>query len=242
MKNFEDRFIARLFSAAALLTGSAVITPTAFAVSSVNKSVHVPAAGQDGDVSSVNGGVSIGERAVVADVSSVNGGIDLGQGAVVDSVESVNGGIDGAADVQIKGDVESVNGGIEFGTGARISGDVQSVNGGVEFAAAQIRGGISTVNGSIELNGGQVGAGLETVWGSIELEAGATIGGDITVRKPKGNNWFNRQRKPKIVLGPDVEVVGRIVLEHEAEVYVHDTAKVGGIVGGEIKRYSGVTP
>lgn len=246
--HFEDRFVARLFSAAALLGasagGTALLPAQVLAASSVNKSIVVPAQATDGNVSTVNGSIRIDDGAMVDAVSTVNGGIRIGNGVTLESAETVNGGIRGGQQVRVREDVESVNGGVEFETGADVAGDIETVNGGVRLDQGRVGGGISTVNGTIALSNTGVARSIETVWGSIELNAGSVVQGDITLRKPHGHN--NKPRIPRIVLGPNVEVKGRIVLEHPAEVYVHTSARhgdiSGAIHGGSVRSYSGSAP
>jgi hypothetical protein len=71
------------------------------------------------------------------------------------------------------------------------------------------------------------------------------VKGDLIVDKPSG--WGrNKNSKPRIVIGPGSTIEGVIKLEHEVELYVSTTAKVGGVSGvmsmDDAIRFSGKTP
>lgn len=191
-------------------------------------------------------------------IDKVNGSIRTEQGRAYDSLETVNGSITLAAQVQAES-VETVNGSISLNEGARAE-SVETVNGSISFGASSQAGSAETVNGSIRLDrGAAVQRGVETVNGAIRLEA-ATIGGDvatvngditlldgsriaggITIEKPSTGwfNWGGNPRVPKIVIGPNSEVVGPMVFKREVELFVHESARIGRVEGAEAKRYSG---
>lgn len=202
---------------------------TADGASSVNGSVTVgDAATVTGDVSTVNGSIKVGDSASVSEVSTVNGSIRIGNGVQTQDIETVNGTIRAEGDVRVDGGVEAVNGKIEFGMNSQISRDIENVNGQISLDGTTLGGGISTVNGD------------------ITLDNGTRVGGDIVIEKPGG--WFTKKKKrvPRITLGRDVVVEGEIITEREIEIYMHDSATVGGISGeasmNDVVRFSGNRP
>ena len=68
----------------------------------------------------------------------------------------------------------------------------------------------------------------------------------LWLKKPGG--WFNNssKRKPKVTIGPGSRVEGQIVLEQEVELYVSESADVGGVTGkmsmDDAVRFSGDKP
>ncbi|MCZ6809247.1 MAG: hypothetical protein O7D92_05755, partial [Proteobacteria bacterium] len=69
--------------------------------------------------------------------------------------------------------------------------------------------------------------------------------GNLTIEKPGG--WDNnKSRKPKIIIGPGSRIGGKIVAEREIELYISDTAEVGGVAGvmsmEQAIRFSGKRP
>ena len=66
----------------------------------------------------------------------------------------------------------------------------------------------------------------------------AVIEGNLAVRKPKG--WSSSRRKPvKVVIGEDVQVLGDLIFEHAVELKIHDSARVGEVIGDEVKVVKG---
>ncbi|MEZ5459674.1 MAG: hypothetical protein R3E65_10350 [Steroidobacteraceae bacterium] len=83
---------------------------------------------------------------------------------------------------------------------------------------------------------------LGTVRGDVELAGGARIDGDLVVEKPTiGWNWRDKP-PPRVVVGPDCSVGGRLRFEHPVTLYVSDRATVGPITGATPIRYSGDSP
>ncbi len=67
------------------------------------------------------------------------------------------------------------------------------------------------------------------------------------VEKSSGWGWGkSRSRKPRIVIGPGSRVQGAIILKREVELYISDTAEVGGVEGemtmDDAVRFSGDRP
>ena len=72
----------------------------------------------------------------------------------------------------------------------------------------------------------------------------AVIKGDLVVEKPGG--WNNNKREPRIVIGPGSRIEGKIVLEREVELFISESAEVGGVEGlmtlDDAVRFSGDKP
>ena len=200
-----------------------------------------------GDISKVNRSISIDDGGRAGDVETVNGSITIGSDAVVETAETVNGSVRIGTNAQAE-TLETVNGSITVGSKTVVADGIETVNGGIQLAddAASL-GKIETVNGRIELGPrAQANAGIELVNGGVELKQAARVTGDIVVKKPSG--WFNSNNKPpRVILGPDSVVTGNLVFEHEVELYMHTSAKVGGkqngpLVGGKVNTFSGDAP
>ena len=91
------------------------------------------------------------------------------------------------------------------------------------------------------------GGDLSTVNGDVSLMNGAQLHGDLTIEKPGGFNRNSKNsRKPRIVIGPGSKVAGEIIAEREVELYISDTAEVGGVSGvmsiDQAVRFSGDRP
>ena len=158
--------------------------------------------------------------------SSVNGNIFVGAGSVIDgSLETVNGSIRVEEDVTLK-DAGTVNGTISLVAGSKVADDV------------------SNVNGEISLSGAEIGGNLSTVNGDVSLDDGSTLRGDLIVEKPGG--WHIGKRKPKVTIGQNSRVLGNIVLKREVELYISDSAEIGGVSGkmsmDDVIRFSGNSP
>ena len=175
----------------------------------------VAAAG--GSHSTVNKSISVGDNTTTGSVDSVNGSIRIGDNSFVKSVESVNGSIKLGNDVTVDGDVEAVNGAITLQPGCEVGSDVE------------------TVNGSIRMENTRVSGNVETINGQIRILEGSEISGDVMVREPNGWN-HNKRRKPvRVEIGKDVLVHGDLIFEHAVELKLHDTAKVGEIIGDDVE-------
>ena len=101
------------------------------------------------------------------------------------------------------------------------------------------------MNGELRLRGAEVGGDLSTVNGDVFLEDQSVVRGDLTVEKPTG--WNNsKNRKPKVVIGPGSLVAGTIVINRPVELYISESAKVGGVGGimtlDDAVRFSGKRP
>jgi len=182
--------------------------------STVNGSISVGAgATVSGSVRTVNGTIRVGENARVEEAATVNGSIRISSGATTDGLNSVNGSIKIGENVAVNGEVDVVNGKIGLGKGTNVTNDIANVNGEITLTTAEVGGDLTTVNGD------------------VRLLDGSTLHGNLIVQKPGGWGWFRDKRKPKIVIGPGSTVVGNIQLEREAELFISETAEVGGVTG-----------
>jgi DUF4097 and DUF4098 domain-containing protein YvlB len=223
------------------------MVPTADA-DNVNKSVKIGAGNTSSGESSVNGSISVGAGAIVTgDLSTVNGRIRIEQDAVVEDVSTVNGGlhVDTGSRTQ---DLTTVNGGIKVAQNVYVDGEIEAVNGEIELdKGSEVRRNLSNVNGEIQLRASKVGGDVSTVSGDIELYDSAEVMGNVVVDKPSNWGWDNKkQRTPKVVIGPGARVHGELRLKREVELYISDTAEVGGVTGemsmDDAVRFSGTTP
>lgn len=215
---------------------------------SMNESIRIAAGGKSGGESSLNGSITIGENAIVSGgIRTVNGSIRVDNGARVETASTVNGRVKLHDHVK-SSDLETVNGAIYVGSSATVDGGIEAVNGAISIGSgSSVAEGVSNVNGEIELVGAKVGGDISTFSGDVYLADRSVVGGDIIVEKP--SSWGfggNNDRKPRVVIGPGSEVAGVINLEYEVELFISQTAKVGGVEGvmsiDDAARFSGDRP
>lgn len=230
------------FAAAGLL-GLLLMTPAWG--DSLNKSIKIDAGSNTGGQSSVNGSISVGSGAVIdGSLRTVNGSIRVDEDVTFKDAETVNGTIRIASGSSAE-DVSSVNGSIRLGENVSLAGEVEVVNGKISLdSGTSVADGVSNVNGEISLTGAEVGGDLSTVNGDVSLNAGSILRGDLVVEKP---GWgSNNNRKPRVIIGPQSRVLGKIVLEREVELFISNSAEVGGVEGemsiGDAVRFSGDRP
>ena len=174
-------------------------------------------AGESGSYSTVNKSIHIDDNSKTGDVDSVNGSIRIGNNSYVESIESVNGSIKLGNDVTVERSVDAVNGAITLQPGCEVGGRVETVNGGIRMENARIAGDVETVNGQLRI-----------------LDR-SEVSGNVLVRKPGGWNT-NKRRKPiHVEIGQNVVVHGDLIFEQAVELKLHETAKVGEIIGDEVK-------
>ena len=173
-------------------------------------------ASASGSHSTVNKSIKIDENTTTGDVDSVNGSISIGSNSSVYSVESVNGSIKLESDVTVDKGVDAVNGGVILKAGCEVGGNVETVNGGIRLENAWVSGDVETVNGQ------------------LRILNGSEVSGDVVVRK--SNGWGkNKRRKPvHVEIGENVVVHGNLIFEHAVELKLHETARVGEIIGDEV--------
>lgn len=206
----------RLCLLVALLPALAVAGPKS--IDKVNGAIRTEAGTEYGDLKTVNGSIRVAEGVVARSVETVNGSVSVDRLARVDSVETVNGSIQLRADASVDSEAETVNGSITLEAGSAVQGRVETVNGAIRLTQARIGGGIETVNGD------------------IDVLDGSRVAGGIVMRKPS-MGWFNNNtsRTPKVTIGANSVVEGKLVFEREVELYVHPTAKIGPVEGATPK-------
>lgn len=213
---------------------------------SLNKSIKIAAGNNAGAQSSVNGSITVGAGAVIdGSLETVNGSIRVDENVTLGDAETVNGTIRIGSGSSV-GDVSSVNGAIMLGENVTVGGEIDVVNGKIVLQrGTRVTDGVSNVNGDIELKSAEVGGNLTTVTGDVSLYEGSILRGDLVVKKPGG--WFDHaKRKPRIVIGPNSTVQGHIVLDREVELFISESAQVGGVSGemslDDAVRFSGDRP
>ena len=174
-----------------------------------------------GDHSTVNKSINLDDNTTAGDIDSVNGSIRIGAGSFVESIESVNGSIKLDNDVTVDGGIDAVNGSITLQPGCEVGGKVETVNGGIKLDNARVAGDIETINGDLQvLNGSEVT-------------------GNVVVRKPGGWNFSKRNKPVRVEIGQDVVVHGDLIFQHPVELKLHDSARIGEIIGDKVKMVSG---
>jgi DUF4097 and DUF4098 domain-containing protein YvlB len=214
---------------------------------SLNKSIKVEAGSESGGHSTLNGSISVGNDAIVnGDLETVNGTIRVDDTARIQDAGTVNGSVRIGSGVNTR-DLSSVNGSISVGGNSTVDGKISVVNGRISLEqGSSVSNDVSNVNGEIEISGAGIGGDLTTVNGDVSLTGNATLSGDLVVEEPNGGNWHSDRRKPRIVVGPGARVLGEIRLEREVELYISETAEVGGVSGvmtmDDATRFSGEHP
>jgi len=241
--------MAKMMTKTAFTIGLLVLLMSVPALgASINKSVKIGAGEESGGATSVNGSITVGQDATVTgNLKTVNGTIRVDAGAVVKKASTVNGGLK-LGDNGKSDDLSTVNGGIRVGEKATVDGDVEAVNGRITIEkGARIVENVGNVNGEIDLSGAEIGGDLSTVNGDIDLEDSSVVKGDLIVEEPGGWGSKNeKSRKPRVVIGPGSRVEGTLVLERKVELYISETAEVGGVSGvmsmDDAVRFSGDRP
>jgi len=216
---------------------------------SINKSIKIEAGAESSGATSVNGSITIGENAVVTgDVQTVNGSIRVDAGAKLQDASTVNGGVR-LADGVLSDNLSTVNGSIKVAESVTVDGTVETVNGRISIQkGSTVADGVSNVNGKIALTGAEIGGDVSTVSGDIDVVDGSVINGNIIVEKPSSWSFDKSHSKkpPRIVIGPGASVKGMIELERKVDLFISETAKVGGVTGvmsiDDAIRFSGDSP
>lgn len=198
---------------------------------SINKSVRIADGEESGGATSVNGSITVGNDAVVTGgLRTVNGSISVGSGSTIENAKTVNGTLRMADGVEA-GHLGTVNGAVKIGKKVSVDGDISAVNGSISLEqAAVVTGEIGNVNGRIAIEGAQVNGSVTTVMGDIRMHE-AVIKGDLVIEEPSMWGRNDKRRKPRIVVGPGSRIEGAIVIEHEVELFISETAEVGSVSG-----------
>ena len=209
---------------------------------SANEDIDVPAdAAYSGDGMTMNGDVTIGRNADASDSNfrTMNGRITIKDGARVSDCATVNGPVN-VGDGAEAGDLKTVNGDLDLGRDARVKGSIKLVNGSVRLnKGSSVSGDIGTVNGRIELVTAEVGGDLSNVNGGMLVTAGSLVQGGIRIRDADGDPMGE---PPRIVIGPDSEVRGKLQFERDVELFVHETAHIGPVSGATAVSFAGDEP
>ena len=238
----------RTHKMAAFVTGLSVlllIAPVHGA--NTNKSIHVTTGSETGSQSSVNGSISVDADAVInGSLSTVNGSIRVDENVTLKDAETVNGTIRIGSGSSAE-DITSVNGSIRIGGNVALDGEIEVVNGRITLDdGATVEDDVSNVNGSISMTGAEIGGSLSTVNGDITLSDGTVVHGNLIVEKPGGWGSKNSNDRPRIVIGQNSKIGGDIVLEREVELFISESAEVGGVKGemsmDDAVRFAGENP
>ncbi len=216
-----------------------VLAPALFLAAAT---LAVPATAQE-DIDKVNGSITAESGSTMGDLGTVNGSIRLEDTARAGDVETVNGSIRGGDEIAAD-DLATVNGSIRIGRRAAVAGGIETVNGSIFVDhGGRVGKDVATVNGAIGLVATEVGGDIETVTGDVTIGVDSHVRGGIRVHKPT-SNWMPiniSKRAPRIIVGPNAVVDGRLVFEREVVLYVHDSARIGEVSGATPVPYSGAT-
>lgn len=182
--------------------------------------------GKDADASgssfkTVNGDVVVEDGARVSDCATVNGTVRLGDRTQAGDLRTVNGDLRVGRDSQIDGHIQLVNGSVKLAPGSSVSGDVGTVNGLIEMRTARVDGDV------VNTNGGML------------ITEGSEVAGDLVI-KESGDD--RHSEPPRIVVGPDSRIRGKLVFKRPVELFVHDSAEIGPVSGATVNRFSGSEP
>lgn len=216
------------------------------AFANINKNVRIDAGEESDGGSSVNGNIKVGDRAIVrGDLTTVNGGITLGDNVKAQEVESVNGQVR-IGDGCVISEVSTVNGRLRLGKQVEVETDVSTVNGQIDIDAGSTIGGeVTAVNGKLTLDGATVRGDIQNVNGGMELLNGTRIEGDLVVRKPNNKGWsWGKRTEPRIVIGRDVVIEGKLRFEQAVELYVHESVTIPEMTDEKVDiiRFDGDSP
>lgn len=198
---------------------------------SVNKSVRIGDGEESGGATSVNGSITVGSDAIVTGgLRTVNGSIRVGSGSTIRNAKTVNGSLRMEEGVETR-HLSTVNGTVTIGEKASVDGDVSAVNGSITLEkSARVNGEVGNVNGKIDVDGAQVDGNVKTVTGDIKLQ-NALLKGDLRIEEPSMWGRSGKKRKPRVIVGPGSRIEGAIVVEHEIELFISESAEVGSVSG-----------
>ncbi len=192
-------------------------------ISKVMGNINIDADAHVGDLNTVNGSIEIAKGARAGNVATVNGSLKLGDGVHAGKLSTVNGSILGGRDVHA-GATSTVNGQVFMDRGSKVLGD------------------IGTVNGAVGLVGTRVDGGIEMNNGNLTVGANSHVLGGIHYGAPS-NLWFKADKNvPRVVIGPEAQVIGALVFERKVRLLVHQSARVGKVTGTTAEIYPGDVP
>ena len=172
------------------------------------------------DHSTVNKSIKLGANTVAGDIESVNGSVRVGEGSSVSSIEAVNGAINIGPGVGIERGVRTVNGSVSLDSDCEVGGNIETVNGAIKLERTMVSGDIETVNGQ------------------LRILDGSEVTGDVLVRENKSWGWS--KRKPiHVEIGENVVVHGNLVFKQPVRLSLHESARVGEIIGDDVEMTDG---
>jgi DUF4097 and DUF4098 domain-containing protein YvlB len=215
-------------------------TASAAALFVVGLTHQVSLARSGRDMTSVNGSVNASAGESYDTLSAVNGDVHVARGASAEVAKTVNGDVKLEADTKV-GTVSTVNGSLDIGGGANVARTASTVNGSIDLEQkARVGGDVTTVSGDIDLTGAEVAGRIETRNGDIKLRDGARVLGGIHVRKQNDKGWnWNRDDKDdpvKVNICATCTVQGDMVFDRAVVLTVEPGAKIGGVIGDDVKR------
>jgi hypothetical protein len=188
-------------------------------ITAVNSSVRAEDGQTYGTLSTVNGAVRVGRGAVASEAKTVNGSITLDDEARVGEVSTVNGSLRISEGVAVEREAHTVNGKIDMRPRSRVGGDV------------------ATVSGDIELQNAEIGGELRTHHGDIDLTDGSRVRGGIHVKESNRSGWSWRKDDPvRVHICSTCVVDGELRFERPVELRVDSGAKIGRVVGDDVRR------
>lgn len=233
--------MARNFPIRVMMVACAAILLTACDIST-NEDIEVAdGASRSEDGMTINGSIRVGKDADASrsKFKTVNGDVVVEDGARVSDCATVNGSVDIGERTEA-GDLKTVNGDLRVGREARVEGRIQLVNGSVELApGSTVKGDVGTINGLIEMRAAKVDGDVTNTNGGMLITDGSEVAGDLVVREAGDDR---HSKPPRIVVGPDSSVRGKLVFERPVELFVHDSAEIGPVSGAEVNRFSGHEP
>ncbi len=224
---WQKKLISRVFS---VLLGLMLVAPVL--AGSINKSINLGDNSENSGQSSVNGSITVGDNSVVnGSLNTVNGSIKVGENTRLKDAETVNGSVKVGSGSTVD-DVNSVNGTISVAEMVTVEGEIEVVNGKISLQkGTNVADSVSNVNGEIWLAGAEVGGNVSTVSGDVTLSDAAVLKGDLIVEKPGGWGRKRNKRTPTVIVGPDTRIDGQIVLEQKVDLFISETANIGGVRG-----------
>ncbi len=193
--------------------------------------------------------INNGDRRVVVatgtqvnDVRNINGRVTVEAGASARNIRTYNGRIIIEGNGFVSGNVDTYNGGIRAIGGGEIKGNAEAFNGDIVLAHMTVGQNVQTANGRIDLSNVAIGENVETNGGDVMLE-NSIVEKDLIIHKRKGFNFFELPVfRQKVVIGPESQIKGSLMVRRKVQLYVHETARINNIVGANAISYSGLQP
>jgi predicted acyltransferase (DUF342 family) len=189
------------------------------------------------DIKAVNSSVDAREGQAYGTLSTVNGNVRVGRRATADEAKTVNGSVTLEEDVRV-GEASTVNGSLALHERVSIERGARSVNGDVEMRkGSRVGGEVATVSGDIELEGAEVGGEISTHNGDIELSDGSRVRGGIHVKETRNSGWsWGKDDPVKVHICSTCVVEGDLRFERPVELRVDSGAKIGKVIGDDVRR------